>query len=103
MVLDNRDELIRLAEQTKRMDQAFKRIGKFDTWICTVDVSGFLEGEFADWPAHIQDPIYRAVEKQCKPKPGEHVKIVVARCYKDVPDEPAYLRIVAQAHPLLEH
>jgi len=96
-------ELLKLAEQIERTQQAFKKIGSFDTWICTVDVSGFLDGDLSSWPAHIQDGIHKAVEQQCKPKPGEYVKIVVARCYRDVPDEPAYLRIVAQAFPVFVH
>lgn len=95
-----RSELLALAEKIERTGQAFRKIDSFDTWISTVDVDGFLEGDLEDFPSHIQDGIHKAVERQCKPQPGEYVKVVVARCYRDVPTEPAYLRIVVQAFPI---
>lgn len=94
-------ELLKLAEQIKRTEQAFRKISAWDTWICTVDIAGFLDGDIADWPSHIQDGIYKAVEQQCIPKPGERVEVVVAKCYHDDASEPAYLRIVAQAFPIV--
>lgn len=93
-------EIMALAEAIKRGEHAFKRVGAFDTWTCTVDVTGWLDGFFSDWPSHIQDGLLKAVEQQCKPAPGEYVKIVAAKCYRDVPEEPNYLRVVVQAFPI---
>ena len=101
---DERDpEVLKLAEQIKRTQQAFAKIGAFDTWTMTVDIAGWLDGGIEDWPSHIQGGIYKAIEQQCKPKYGEHVRVVVAKCYKDAPDEPSYLAVVVQAFPSLTH
>lgn len=99
----SREEFLKLAEQFKRTEQAFRKMGSWDTWICTVDLSGFLEGDFKDFPSHIQDGIHRAMEMQCKAQPGQHIQLVVAKCYQDMPDEPPYLRIVVQAFPNFIH
>lgn len=98
---ETRAELLALAEQYKKTSQAFKRIGYFDTWTLVVDISGQLDGGIKDWPAHIADPIYAAVERQCIPKPGERVEVIASKCYRDMPDEPAYVTVVVQAFPIL--
>lgn len=36
------------------------------TFELVVTVSGALEGEFKDWPANIQDPIYAAMERKAE-------------------------------------
>lgn len=49
-------------------------------------VSGFVEGELKDWPANIQDVVYKALED--KSKEVELPLVVVAsKCDHD-PDEP---------------
>lgn len=87
--------------QVRRYQQLMKfpMRSAFDTWTLAVNITGFLEGELEDWPNHIQDALLKACEQQCVPRAGQHVKIVAARCYQDVPNEPAYLRVVAQAFP----
>lgn len=100
---DDQSELKRIAAEMKRLGQTFRRFDVWASWTLLVDVSGFLDGEFREWPAHIQDPIYAACERDCKAKPGETVRIVIGRCYQDAPDEHPYLMVVAQAFPVLEH
>lgn len=77
----------------------FKRNANFQTWEMTVSISGGLHGGFDDWPAHIQDGIFKAIVMQCDPRPGHNVKIVASGCYQDVPFEPCYLRVVVQEFP----
>lgn len=88
-------------EQIERLNAMLKfGLNKsFDTWRLVVDISGHLDGEIEDWPARIANPIHKCMEDQCIPKPGEHVKIVAARCYRDAPDENSYIAVVVQAFP----
>ncbi len=96
-------ELLKLAEQIRRTEHTFQKIGAFDTWTTAIDCDGFLEGSLEDWPSWIQDAILKAVERQCIPKDGESTRVVVAKCYRDAPDEPAYIAVVVQAFPNLVH
>jgi len=35
---------------------------KIRTWECVVNMTGYLEGGIKDWPSHIQDRIFAALE-----------------------------------------
>lgn len=96
-------EALELAEAINKLEKAFAGIQAFDCWTCIINVTGFLDGGFKDWPANIQDGLSKAVATQCLPRPGERVEIVAAKCYQDTPDEPPYLRVVVQAFPILVH
>ncbi len=101
---DERDpEVLKLADEIKNMEHTFRKIGTFDTWTTAIECDGWLDGSLEDWPSWIQDAIFKAVERRCIPKDGEHVRVVVAKCYRDAPDEPAYIAIVVQAFPNITH
>jgi hypothetical protein len=60
-----------------------------------VDITGRLEGDIDDWPANIQDGIYRALHRIGKEKGIWSMRIVQSRCGRDAPDENWYIHVVA--------
>lgn len=68
------------------------------TYEVVVYVSGYLEGELADWPANIQDRLLEALER--KAQEVEHpLTIVHSRCDVDYgetsKDDKFYLHVIA--------
>lgn len=58
------------------------------TWECLVDISGPLEGKLPDWPSHIQDKIYEAMEAKAQ-EVRLPLTVVYSGCrYDDSNDQP---------------
>jgi hypothetical protein len=55
------------------------------------DVTGYLEGELKDWPDHIQDVIFEAMERVIRISGVKSLKLIGSRCGRDVPEEPYYV------------
>lgn len=64
----------------------------------TVNVSGFIPGEFKDWPANIHDRIMLALEAHGK-RMNRKYDVFKAWCDYDI-DEGHYIRVVARS-PML--
>lgn len=62
------------------------------TFEIDVDVTGFLEGTINDWPSHIQDGIYEALEKKAQEEELMLV-IVYSACKIDYGDDKTKDRI----------
>lgn len=73
-------------------------IGKFDVWEVRGNVSHLLVGPFEVWPANIQDVIYAAIMKSCKPKIGYELRIVASGC-EHIPGELPSYRVTVQEFP----
>lgn len=90
-------------EQVKRrlaaLDEFKKTATGIAVWDLVVNVSGGLRGNLEDWPSHIQDGIYRAIEHDCVAKPGWQIKVVASGCFQDDPREPCYIRVIVQEFP----
>lgn len=56
-----------------------------------VDVTGYLPGELQDWPAHIQDAIYAAMERVIKITKVKKLHVLQSRCGRDVAEEPYHI------------
>lgn len=69
-------------------------------WKAKVRVSAPIPGEFADWPANIQDGLWKALGMQLAtdgPKTGWAVEIVASKCV--VGPASAVLHVTAQEFP----
>lgn len=62
---------------------------------CVVNTTAVLEGHFNDWPANIQDGLYRALEN-IKLTTGRDYHIVMSRSDRDVDSGP-YIHVIAAA------
>lgn len=60
---------------------------------CVVTVSGRLEGEFDDWPARIQDPIFAAMERMSE-QVGLPLAMVGSVCGYDSIGEKWFVRVI---------
>lgn len=63
------------------------------TFECVVNVSGRLEGEFDDWPSHIQDPIFAAMERMSQ-EVGLPLAMVGSVCDYDSIGEKWFVRVI---------
>ncbi len=61
---------------------------------CIAKVSGYLEGDFEDWPSHIQDRLYLELEKKSQAE-RKSLKIVFGICDFDHEDEEWFVRVTA--------
>lgn len=57
-------------------------------------VTGFIPGEIQDWPADIQDEVYRALERKSRQE-RLNLKIVRSYCDKEVDEQFFYVHVVA--------
>jgi hypothetical protein len=64
-----------------------------------VDVTGYLAGELKDWPAHIQDRVYAAMERLLKTTGFKTVKVWRSHCGRDLPTEPYYVIVTVVHEP----
>jgi hypothetical protein len=67
------------------------RVRKTRVFECVVDVSGYLAGELKDWPANIQDGIYKAMEKMLLQHNVKRVVVIKSHCGRDTPLEPYHI------------
>ncbi len=56
-----------------------------------VNVTGYLEGTFNDWPAFIQDTIYAAMQRFAKKNGLKDIYILQSRCGRDDISEPYHI------------
>ena len=74
-------------------------------WALIVPISGGLEGGIEDWPSHIQDPIYEALQKAVEQArmTGElaphitTVEIIMSRCGYDFEEDFHFIHVIAAA------
>lgn len=78
------------------MDTRLPRLQEFQA---TVDLTGPLEGEFEDWPSHIQDKVYAALEKCSQQNGNIKLGLMHASCQYDVDTESYYAVLVACEMP----
>lgn len=81
------------------LDEFKKTATGIAVWDLVQNVSGGLHGGLDDWPSHMRDAVYRAIEMDCKPRPGWHVKVVASGCFQDDPRDPCYVRVIVQEFP----
>jgi hypothetical protein len=55
------------------------------------NVDGYLEGELKDWPPHIQDVIFEAMERVIRVSRVKSLKLLTSRCGRDVTTEPYHV------------
>lgn len=57
-------------------------------------VTGFMPGEIQDWPANIQDEVYKALERKSHQERRD-LKIVRSYCDKEVDEQLYYVHVIA--------
>lgn len=55
------------------------------------NVTGFMLGGLEDWPAHIQDVIYAAMERVVKKARIKSLDVIQSRCGRDDTTEPYHV------------
>lgn len=70
---------------------------KPDEWIMVVDLSSPIPGTIEDWPAHIAEPIFEQIEKQCKARIGWEVRVVSSGCFFE--GDKHFVRVVVAEFP----
>lgn len=96
----------RIEERFRAMGIVKPTVTGFETWDLVVGIAPQpdgrmlgIEGQFDNWPRHVQDRIMEALVRDCKCRPGHHVRIIMSGCFQDVPWEPAFLRVTVQEFP----
>lgn len=79
-------------KQKREAEKLLKNTG-IHTFESITYVTGFLEGEFEDWPANIQDTIYAAMEKKAK-EVELPLALVHAYCDKDLDNGKFFVRVI---------
>jgi hypothetical protein len=70
------------------------RLRRTRVFECVVNVTGYLPGELADWPANIQDGIYKAMEDVLAKHNVKRCTVISSRCGRDTPEEPWHIVVV---------
>ena len=64
-----------------------------------VNTTGYLPGGLDDWPSHIQDQVYQAMERLLRRTNIKEVDIIRSYCGRDVPTEPYYVIVTVVHEP----